>query len=408
MKQLCLALLAALFLIGACVDSKQDKTPTSADVLKVYVDNQKRKSADIKQLMPKIRKAFWKFTEADYKEFMSTLDLNKDPDLLKWGNIVGIPVMGLDNSSLFFQKNAHLLADLEAAKKLAYKDLLNLKAVYDERKDEVQMFEAIGKDKSKWKPLKTRKLPKGVIMSTQRSDGYWYFSDFKDSRMSYEVLEPYLVELKSLKFRPHFKQWFESMPLNMVKTMRGTAIYMTTRPGRSYAPTNPVSYGGTPSSVGMKVGVYVDRRNDSAKGTSLNFIHEFGHIFDYVILKGGYGSYRHPYQYTELRKLLSEKRRVFGKGDDKVPNTSYGYMSRYSKTNAQECVAVHFRFYILNREEFLTKAEKEKEEGHPELMQKFRFMETALSKSPINTQNLSVVYLKKVEPEIKKYLAKEV
>ena len=61
-----------------------------------------------------------------------------------------------------------------------------------------------------------------------------------------------------------------------------------------------------------------------------------------------------------------------------MPQTPYGYISRYARANAQESFAEHFRAYILEREKFLDLARNEESQGHPELMEKFRFMEHLL------------------------------
>ena len=98
-------------------------------------------------------------------------------------------------------------------------------------------------------------------------------------------------------------------------------------------------------------------------------------------------------QFPEFRKQQAEKEAIFGIGDDKVPQTSYGYVSRYARVNAQESFAEHFRAYILEGEWFLNLAEKEAWEGHPELMEKYLFMERLVEYTPPSMVRLSSEYL---------------
>ena len=128
--------------------------------------------------------------------------------------------------------------------------------------------------------------------------------------------------------------------------------------------------------------------------------HELGHIIDYTVISGHYGRYLFPYQFPEFQKLKGENEGVFGKGDDKVPQTDYRYISRYSKTNAQESFAEHFTAYILKKEEFRGLAEKEQADGHLELMAKYLFLEKLLEKTPVTTHRLSRKFLRNMnEPD---------
>jgi len=128
-----------------------------------------------------------------------------------------------------------------------------------------------------------------------------------------------------------------------------------------------------------------------------NLVHELGHVIDKTVLVGRYGTYVHPYQFPALRELKEDKGRLFGEGDSAVPQTSHGYVSSYAKSNAQEDFAEHFAFYILERERFRTQAEKEQSGGHPELMAKYRFLETLVDRTRVTAHRLSRGYLERLE-----------
>ena len=76
-----------------------------------------------------------------------------------------------------------------------------------------------------------------------------------------------------------------------------------------------------------------------------------------------------------------------------MPQTEYGYISSYSKVNAQENFAEHFWAYVRDREAFLVRAREEQARGHPELMRKYRFMETLVDHTPTTMQRLSTEFI---------------
>ena len=295
-----------------------------------------------------------------------------------------IPILAVSRSSDFFYVNRHLIADTEEAKRMSRS---SIKTSYDQKTGELQLHTAEGRQ------LKIRMLPKGIIRSTGRTRGFWHFKDYGEDRIVFEALEPYLVRLRDLEYRHAIGTWIRSLPVSIVKVYRGKGIYFTTQVGRSYAVAMPLSNTTYKVFVGLQTGVFVDPRRDGPAGTAQNFVHELGHLVDYAVISGGYGNYRQPHQFPEFRKTKPEKELIIGKGDDKVPQTPYGYVSRYAKANAQESFAEHFRAYILEKETFLDHALKEKSEGHPELMEKFRFMENLLEHTSTKMLRISSRYM---------------
>jgi len=357
------------------------------EILKEYLARNGEKKAVVAKVEKQFGKPFHEFTNKDYARFMEGLNLDKDEDVWRWSHVTGIPILALTKTSRFFRVNAHVLEDVEAAFRMSSRQLYQLKSSYDRKTGQIQVKDASGK------ALPTRQTPKRTILTTARTSGFWHLSDFAEPRIVHEVLAPCLLPFRDLGYRSAIGGWIRSLPLSVVQVYRGKGIYFTTLKGRSYAPTMPVSNTTYQSHAGLQTGLYVEMRNDGPKGTGQNFVHEFGHILDYVVLKGGYGGYRAPHQFPEFRKLMPEKERVFGIRDDKVPQTPFGYISRYSKANAQESFAEHFRAYILEKEKFLKQAREEELKGHPELMEKFRFMEKLLDNTSTTMHRLSRKWL---------------
>jgi len=357
--------------------------------LKEYLARHAEKDAVISKVDKQLGKPFHEFTNQDYATFMAGLDLDRDEDVWKWSHVTGIPVLALYKTSRFFRVNAHLLEDVESAFRMNSRQLYQLKTSYDKETGQILVKDASGK------ALPTRRTPEGTMRATARTGRFWYLEGFAEARIVYEVLAPCLIPFRDLGHRDAIGGWIRSLPLSVVQVYRGKGIYFTTLRGRSFAPTMPVSNTTYRSHAGLQTGLYVEMRNDGPKGTGQNFVHEFGHVLDYVVLKGGYGGYRAPHQFQEFRKLMPEKEYVFGIRDDRVPQTPYGYISRYSKANAQESFAEHFRAYILEKEKFLEQARKEESGGHPELMEKFRFMEKLLDRTPTTMHRLSAEWMTK-------------
>jgi hypothetical protein len=357
------------------------------EVLAAYEARMAEREAVIARVEKRFRKPFREFTRKDYAAWMEGLDLGRDEDLFAWSHVTGIPVLALSRTSSFFSSNTHLLADVEAALRMTRRESYALKTEADK-----ETLQPIVKDAS-GRALPLRDLPEAVLLPTGRTHGFWHFADFVEGRTQHAVLAPFLIPFGDLPYRDAIDGWIRALPLSVVQVYRGKGIYFTPLPGRSFAPTMPCSNTTYKSNVGMQTGLWIEIRSGPLSGTAQNFVHEFGHILDYVILQGGYGGYRAPHQFPGFRKALPAKERVFGIRDDKVPQTPYGYVSRYARTNAQESFAEHFRAYVLEREAFRTKAEAEDAQGHPELMRKYRFMERLLDETPTRLRRLSPAFL---------------
>lgn len=389
---LLLALLLAVFLLAHTVKKQahplREEQEYSAggqlEILEEYLAQQRRRDAVVAQVEKRFGKLFPGFTMEDYSNFMNSLDLNREGDLWKWSLVTGIPILAVSKSSNFFYRNQHLLLNAEEADRIS---LSSIETSYNKKTGELQVLTAEGRE------LPIRKIPNGTIQLTERTNSYSHLRNFGEDRIFFEVLQPYLVRLAELEYRDAIATWIRSLPLSVVKVYRGMGIYFTTQTGRSYAVAMPVSNSTYELFVGLQTGVFVDPRRDGPAGTAQNFVHELGHLIDYAVIKGGYGNYRQPHQFPEFRKKQAEKEIVFGTRDDKVPQTPYGYISRYARVNAQESFAEHFRAYILEKEKFLDRARKEDSEGHPELMEKYRFMEILLDDTSPRIVRLSPEYL---------------
>ena len=362
---------------------QQEKPP----ILQEYLTEQARKMIVRQEVETRFGKPFHQFTDEEYAALMTEFDFSKDEDIFKWSHITDIPVLALDQGPNFFFSNSHLMQDLAAAKNQSWEQMWNKEVYYDAEKDEIQLRTEQGE------PIATRKLPPGTMGLSERSEGYWYIKNFGLDKITFEALAPNLIRFSDVSYRSSMGGYIRSLSRAIVQIYRGKGIYFINRNGRSWALTMAVSNTKSTSFIGLQTGAFIELRSDGATGTAQNFVHEIGHIVDYGILRGGYGSYRHPHQFPRIREMKERKENIFGVQDDKVPQTDWGYITRYSKTNAQENFADHFRAFVTEKQKFHAKAEKELAEGHDELMRKYKFMATMLEKTPTTMTRLSPEYL---------------
>ncbi len=366
------------------IDKKQYRP-----ALDMYLAQQTQSKENQMEVENIFGKPFSEFTNEEYAIFLKELNLDRDEDILLWSNITGIPILALRKSSHFFRMNLHLMEDANVAEKLKYKVSSEYKTLYDEKTGNIELYDELGAQQE------LRNLPNYLFTPASRYNGFWHYPGFIDREINYEVVEPYLLRLKDLPYRDSLGKWITMIPLNIVKTYRGKAIYFTSVPGRSFSTSLPVSNTIYKLHAGLKTGVWIEMRSDGIKGTEMNFIHEIGHIIDHMVIRGGYGGYRHIYQFPEFRKLLELKNAIFGERDSNVSSTPYGYISRYATKNAQENFAEHFRAIIVERKKFKESAEKEEKQGHPELMQKYLFMKNMMENTSPRMVPLTKAFLEK-------------
>jgi len=380
--------LSAEFIVNRQSQRESENRDSQREALAEYRRRWDQKDAIVAGVEKKLGKPFRDLTREDYSWLMGGLDLNRDDDLWTWSHLTGIPIVALNRNSTFFYCNVHLLEDIKAAIAIPYQEIVKLKRGYDQANGLPTLHTAEGD------ALRLRDLPPGTVRLAARTGAFWHDEGYAEPRIVLEALAPYLLKLDEITNRQHITKGLLALPLPVVKAYRGKAIYLTTTPGRSYTVGMPVSNSLYNGFAGMQAGVFLDRNTGPL--TTHNLVHEMGHIIDYTVIAGRYGRYLHPYQFPEFREAKTDKDRIFGAGDDEVPQTGHGYVSRYARSNAQESFAEHFAAYILKKDTFLRLAEEEQSAGHAELMEKYRFLETLLDRTPVTTHRLSPAYVERL------------
>ncbi len=345
-----------------------------------WESNKSRIETDI---LSKFGKRFVDLSGREYREFVAALDLSTSNGLMHWSVAAGIPVVAVKKGSNFFYFNAHLLPNSEA--EITYERLSRLKAKFDVETQQLRLLDGKGRQ------LRTRRLDAGVIQRLGKTQGWIHPAGFVAAGVSYSTLEPYLAHLTAVPHRVAIAKAIARLPAGFVKALHGKGIYLSLEKGRSYAASQPLSNDVYALFAGFVPGVFLETNTE--RQTPRTLIHELCHLLDHTVIENAYGKMYHALQFPEFQKLRSEKEKIFGARGGDVPQTPYGYISTYAKTNAQEDFAEHCMAYIWEPGKFKEKAEQEQRAGHAELLRKFEFIARTLEKTPPVQQQLSTEFI---------------
>ena len=148
----------------------------------------------------------------------------------------------------------------------------------------------------------------------------------------------------------------------------------------------------------------VENGYDSLAGNSTDSaIHEIGHVLDLNVIGARNDNDAHPYQFPAMRKLVQERHEIFAL----TARKDVGYVSAYSKVNAQENFAEHFWAYLRDPADFLARARREQADGHDLLMRKYRFMAKLVDDTPATMCRLSAEYLEAKQQALRAEMERE-
>jgi len=173
-----------------------------------------------------------------------------------------------------------------------------------------------------------------------------YFNGFHPANES--------INLEEVSYWWEVEKGLKKVPDKVLQTMRNKTVYFSNKFGRGYTMATAFLNGTTAG--------FILEQTISERQT----IHEFGHIVDFVGVKGQPGD-----PYNIFSNAISERNRIFSVTDPYNPNaptTPIGFINVYSSANDQENFAEHFSYYILYANEF-----KERMKNDSLLMQKYNF-----------------------------------
>ncbi len=304
-----------------------------------------------------------------YAQFLGTLDLATDDGLMKWGAAAGIQIVALTRSSDFFYYDVHVLPT-RVGSSSSYATYSSYRSNFNPTTGRIEIKDAQGK------PLETRVAGASAVRRTESRRGLTYNKGYAEDRLDYDALAGYLAPLSAIANRPTIAEGIASMPLFMVKALRGKALYLSTEQGRSYAITMPVSTDTYTLFAGMKPGAFFERNTSTQTPETL--VHELCHVMDHTVLKDRYSNILYPYRYPAIAELAAERDALF---KPRPSDKQTGYISWYSTTNDQEDFAEHCRAYVREQSRFQSLAETEAQAGKDLLQRKYAFMEKLFQRS---------------------------
>jgi hypothetical protein len=369
--------LVALAAIAGCSSSDEDPVDTDEAALSQqaslvqFYRGWYRKEATIVADVKRVFGAPVESMNADqYARFLASLDLASDDGLMRWGAAVGIEIVALTRSSDFFYYDAHVLP-MRLGSGLRYATFSTYDNDFNASAGRIEMKDAQGN------LLETRVAAATAVRSLESRRGVSYNKGFADDRLDLDALSGYLAPLSAVANRPQIAEGIASMPLFMIKTLRGKAIYLSLESGRSYAVTMPVGNEVYSLFAGMKPGSFFERNTGTQ--TPETFVHELCHVIDHTAIRDRYGSILFPYRYPALAELVEERNALF------VPrpaDRSTGYISAYSATNPSEDFAEHCRAFVREPSRFRSLAQTQAQAGNDLLERKYEFMAKLFQRSP--------------------------
>lgn len=149
--------------------------------------------------------------------------------------------------------------------------------------------------------------------------------------------------------------------------LRGTAVYVSSRQGRSYAIASPFATNRRAEVLrNLRQGFIFERLGPAYSEQTA--VHEFGHVVDSRIQ----GFYVGPNEFRDLRDAFAQRRKEWV---DRFPVAARAeFLNDYAASNSLEDFAECFRMYLCERELFVKVAS----ENRP-LSDKFQFMQDLFS-----------------------------
>jgi hypothetical protein len=187
----------------------------------------------------------------------------------------------------------------------------------------------------------------------------------------------YLAPLSAISGREAIAKGVASVPLFMIKVLRGQSIYLSTKQDRAHvAVDSVVSNYDDPGFAGLGSGAFFTVRPQPR-----TLLHGLCHLVDQAAINDRPRGILHPWRYPKLVELGPERYETFRVPDSE--DAASGFVSEYAKETAYEDFAEHCAAYVLERGAFRTRADAELGQGHDLLDRKFRFMEKLFATSPI-------------------------
>lgn len=319
--------------------------------------------------------------EFSYKNFVAKLDLTKPEDFYLWAETAGIQVAVLTKPSNFFYFNTHMIPNPDPT--WTYQNIAGLKTQFDAKlnvltiRNELQEFARYDR-------------PEQFLTKMIRINGYLYNDGYSEDKIQHDLFKSYAAKLDDFPHWNDLAKTIPKLPSVLVQALRGKGVYFSVASGRSYSILQPVSNEIYLNFIGFIPGAFIE--SNSSQQIPKTFVHELCHVLEGTAIDHGYGKALYPYQYPELHATYIDNVRLFGKADDQVTNTDYGYISKYSKSNAQENFAEHCMHFILFREVFKRRAVLEDQENHSLLLDKYEYFES-LFQSSVTTKRLSEEFI---------------
>lgn len=299
--------------------------------------------------------------ERSYFQSLESVDFSTSKGWEDWAKLTGTKIVVVKETSDFFYYNLHLLEPQLAEK---------FRNVPIETKFENGKL-SLG---SKGELLPLRKDFSNHVHLVSSKNERAFLKGSKEETIQSEAIGPYQDSFEKVPHLGEVGEAIRRLPFTLVQAIEGKAIYLSTKIGRSYAITHPVSNSWYLIFMGLAPGVFFEA--NSKAQSPRTFVHELCHLLDLTAIENAYDQLQFRREFPDLNALRKEKASIFGERASWVEAQGPGFISFYSRVNPQEDFAEHCMHFILERDLFRDRAVTLLETTGSSLLQrKFDFFE---------------------------------
>lgn len=226
-----------------------------------------------------------------------------------------------------------------------------------------------------------------------------YYKEHAPLDIAYELLKDNIIRLSEISNVQYVLQALKVLPLNIVNSMRGKAIYLSSQEGPSMNIAMTTQNAPVATYPGLISGIFIERHPKGSIMTMRNIVHEIGHLIDQTMIRSfvefeGIKTIPFRFQSSNFLKLQDERNIIFPSHDKKLilesqqfRKGSEGYITGYAEQDDLEDFAEHFRayFYPASGENFEGRANKEEK-----LRSKLNFMKSLGKTLANDVKDLSI------------------
>lgn len=370
---------------------------------------------------------FSNLDKGDYEKFKKEFGLfnvegasfnRKLFNLILWARLAECPIMAVNREYMFFYEGFHIYPPNETVLDPINSNLVARYDIYPYSSEKnsstlpIEACQAVGIQRSQdslkpgeWDEWCTRKITEdlrnnaplymymnsshtGIDKQKYEQEKLHHYGKHGLAKISYDFLNDYTIRLERINYLDDILKSLAKLPFNVIKLMRGKAIYLSSSKGNGAALPATSHNSIFSSYLGLIPGIFIQNHPSGSKMLQDNILHLVGHLlnadFERLIELDKKTEIKYipfPFVLEELKELATKKESLFKANQaykkalsNDLDKTSIGYITNYSESSTTADFASHFAYYLIDKDKF-NKLAKEEATNSSLLQQKYNFME---------------------------------